>query len=824
MRKTSKAFGVLAFAGVLLAGCGPKSSSGPTSIADIDGRPAQLVTGPYLAGETAYRDYKAIMSYNAETFNPVISQSAQDGDHITNFVDGLLENDEFGRLSYALAESATANASSDVFTFKIKDGIKWVKNDGTQYVAEIGGEQVPQFVTPSDFIAAVMANLDFVNGAETQYIVSMFIEGGAEYNEYTYATYRLAAGAGLHILTEEGIGLVDQATYDGLAEADQKEILVQSIYFYTMYYDGILLDITAADLPAIAAGERIGVQDLGDNEIEFTLTQTAPYFPSVLTYSCFLPINQAFIDEVGFENFGMSAEDMVYNGAFVASKWTETEIEYSRNPEYWDADEVHLDKVNFALYPTEAGYDYLRTQFELGNIDGFNVSDLDTVGWAKYVTGTEGTGTLENPANGAAYSRYIETVDSAFHVILNLDRDVETEWVEEFSTVTAAEVENFNRAVKLRAVRELFLKGWDLKEYNKSRGATTQAQDEIQIHTYTAKGFAVDSEGNDYVEKYVYDAFDAAELSEDPAAEVLALGQTEYNGVTNYDDVQVQSLVVAAEAEVAAWNLANPDQLITYPIKTEFLGLPDADYNRYDQGWIDDFNERTNGCTIKTDSTSGLPLCDESSYPKFQLSLIGLDITVDGEGYTDLGYSGQYGLHVMGWGPDYADPLTYLNTYVTGGDMAMFTGDDDRNNPIPGWHLEGAVLVADEYTTTGGKKLTGIAAKYSGLVEEGKAITDDTALRYEKFADAEIELLFETNLMRMSYNAGQGWFVTVSKTMAYERPTAAYGLSSSKFKGMWVLTDILEGATRRTLKAQYDEAKTQISEDDEGVFVPTILA
>ena len=59
MRKTSKAFGVLAFAGVLLAGCGPSSR-----------RPTQLVTGPYLAGETAYRDYKAIMSYNAETFNP----------------------------------------------------------------------------------------------------------------------------------------------------------------------------------------------------------------------------------------------------------------------------------------------------------------------------------------------------------------------------------------------------------------------------------------------------------------------------------------------------------------------------------------------------------------------------------------------------------------------------------------------------------------------------------------------------------------------------------------------------------------------------------
>ncbi|MGI5881409.1 MAG: hypothetical protein ACOX6L_12665, partial [Syntrophomonadaceae bacterium] len=416
-----------------------------------------------------------------------------------------------------------------------------------------------------------------------------------------------------------------------------------------------------------------------------------------------------------------------------------------------------------------------------------------------------------------------ETVDYAFHLILNLERDVESMWEEDKSTLTAAEVENWNTAVKLRAVRKLFLKGIDLKEYNKARGADTRAQDEIQIHTYTAKGFVVDGDGNDYVTKYVYDAFDAAAISDSPASEILALGQTNYNGVTNFDDTQVAALVDDAKAEITAWNAAHPENQIALPLKTEFLGLPDADYNRFDQGWIDDFNERTNGCTIKTDSTSGLPECEGGVYPFFQINLIGVDMVVDGNSYSRMGQSGKYGIHVMGWGPDYADPLTYLNTYTTAGDMAIFTNDTSRENPLPGWHLEGETLVEDSFTATGGQVYKGIAGKYTALVDEAKAVTDDQPLRFQKFATAEIELLFNANIIRMSYNGGQGWVVSVSKTMAYEMPTAAYGLSSFKLKGLWVLTEVLDGATRRQLKAQFDQAKAAIEPTDPGVFTPTIV-
>lgn len=842
MRKTSRALLVFAFAGVLLSSCGPKDSSSVDPSSSTGGgedssittstsgpaetRATQTVTGPYLPGRTAFKDYNAIMSYNAETFNPVISQSGSDGRHIANFIDGLLENDEFGRLTYALAESATTNAANDVFTFKIKEGIKWVKSDGTQYVANIGGDEVPQFVTPADFIAAVRMNADFFNDSETYYIPAMFIKGAAEYWAYTLATYLLSVAGYVQCFNEtySGIETITASVFNALNKDEQDAVLARAINLYAWYYHNIFDGVVnPADVDSIADGERIGVRDAGDNKVEFTLNMSAPFFPSVLTYTCFLPVNEAFINEVGFGNFGSNVETMIYNGAFTATKWTETEIEYTKNPEYWDKNAVHLDKVHYTVYPSGSGYDYLRTLFENGDIDGFNVNDLDEVGWKKYVTGEDNTGTLENPAHGAAYSRYIETIDYAYHLILNLNRDSTDEWEEGKSTLTAAEVENFNRAVRLHAVRKLFLKGIDLKEYNKSRGADTRAQDEIQIHTYTAKNFAIDEDGNDYVQKYVYEAFDNANISELRAEEVLALGQTNYNGVTNFDDTQVQELVADAKAEVAAWNAAHPEEEITWPLKTEYLGLPDSDQNRFDQGWIDDFNERTNGCTIKADSTSGLPQCDGGVYPDFQMNLIDVTITVDSKGYQDLGYNGQYGMFVMGWGPDYADPLTYLNTYVTAGDMAQFSGDDDLANPVPGYRLVEGELVEDTFTDTDGTVHKGIAAKYNVLVDEAKAITDNTALRYEKFAEAEIELLFGMDIVRMSQNMGQGWYVTVSRTMGYEMPTAAYGLSSFKLKGLWVLQDILDSATRKTLKAQYDQAKAAIEPTDEGVFSPEIV-
>jgi len=54
--------------------------------------------------------------------------------------------------------------------------------------------------------------------------------------------------------------------------------------------------------------------------VEYTLSSRWPYFPSMLTYVSFLPVNGKFLAEQGAK-FGTTNKAMLYNGAYIMSFW-----------------------------------------------------------------------------------------------------------------------------------------------------------------------------------------------------------------------------------------------------------------------------------------------------------------------------------------------------------------------------------------------------------------------------------------------------------------------------------------------------------------------
>ena len=75
------------------------------------------------------------------TFTYVYTSDVQSLDYVTtalavdheinaNLVDGLLENDPYGHFVGALAESWEPNEDATVWTFKIREGFKWVTSTG----------------------------------------------------------------------------------------------------------------------------------------------------------------------------------------------------------------------------------------------------------------------------------------------------------------------------------------------------------------------------------------------------------------------------------------------------------------------------------------------------------------------------------------------------------------------------------------------------------------------------------------------------------------------------------------------------------------------
>lgn len=775
----------LVSAGLLLTGCGPKEEY-------------QKVTGPYLTGELARMEYKGFMGIPLATLNTVTDQTGSNSEHYCNFVEGLLENDEFGALSFAMATKAEKDAENKVFTFTIRDGVKWLKHDGTQYEAKVKGEYVPQFVTADDFLCALQLNLDSANESQTSYIPATFIEGAEEYNYYT------------EILECMKKNRQDRTGYQWSVNNTADDV-ANAITALTGK------EVFAEELASIKKFERVGIKVSEDNkQIEFTLKESMPFFPTALTYSAFLPVNRAFIKDIGFKQFGINKEKILYNGPYLLETWDENQVVYRKNEEYWDVDKVHLNKMTYKQYPDNSADDFLRKQYEKGDIDGFGINPQDADGWAKYITGKKGNGTRENPAHDDVYSRFVDSIDFNFHFMLNMERDAD-DWNEKLSAVSQSDVLNWNRAVSINTVRQLFLKAIDLKVYNEQTGDVNDPDDR-QTHTFTMKGFVTDDVNNrDYIE-YVYEAYaEKYGMSKEEAALILDPGQTNYNGHTNLNLEQVQELAEKAKADIALYNenvgvLNGIEEPITFPIRAELLSTNDAQYFLKEQTWQRDANDRINGCTISEGRVSeDMPLCEGKQYPFFEYVLAGPDQIKSSNDYIKLSDQHQYSMHIMGWAPDYGDPLTYLNCYTSTGEMSEYSGT--KNNPRkPAFHSEGGVLKEDIFVNPDThEEVSGVTGKYDYLVNKAKHEYNDTTVRYRLFAEAEVDLLTDLSLIRSLYNRGQGYFVTVSRVITYEGPTAAYGLSSNKKKGWWVMKNTVGGKKRRELKAQYDQAKADAS-------------
>ena len=99
---------------------------------------------------------------------------------------------------------------------------------------------------------------------------------------------------------------------------------------------------------AIVAGEMepdaLGVEAVDDRTLRVTLTQALPYFPAMTTYATLFPAHRATIEEHGDD--WTAPGNMVNNGAYdLESIQLNEGFTLVKNPEYWDADNVLIERV-----------------------------------------------------------------------------------------------------------------------------------------------------------------------------------------------------------------------------------------------------------------------------------------------------------------------------------------------------------------------------------------------------------------------------------------------------------------------------------------------
>ena len=311
-----------------LAACGGDST--PSDSKAPDSSPSDSQSGD-VAGEAVYR---TLYSGEVTTLNYLITGTTNELTIATNVVDCLVEYDNYGNIEPALATEWSQNDDATVWTFKIREGVKWVDKDGNE-VAE---------VTANDWVSAIQYVCDANNDSATQYLLTR-IAGADAYYEWT--AYQMALPTAKDGTDENGNPVKIITDEDGEEE--------------------ILEEVPEAKL------EDIGVKALDDYTLEFTLDDPCPFFLSTVSFGPMMPVYGPFLEECG-DKFGTSNEYLLYCGAFILSDFEpQQQRVLTKNQSYWEPECVYLDKI-VQTYNAEATT-VAVTMYAAGDIDYADVSN-----------------------------------------------------------------------------------------------------------------------------------------------------------------------------------------------------------------------------------------------------------------------------------------------------------------------------------------------------------------------------------------------------------------------------------------------------------------
>ncbi len=117
----------------------------------------------------------------------------------------------------------------------------------------------------------------------------------------------------------------------------------------------------------------LGVVAIDDKTLEVTLNVPVSFFPSLMYFPTFYPINEEFYNSLADGTYGTSPETFLSNGAFVLEDYTPgtANLSVKKNPDYWDADRVQLAGIKYQVVGSS---DNALTAFRTNALDVVMIS------------------------------------------------------------------------------------------------------------------------------------------------------------------------------------------------------------------------------------------------------------------------------------------------------------------------------------------------------------------------------------------------------------------------------------------------------------------
>lgn len=426
--------------------------------------------------------------------------------------------------------------------------------------------------------------------------------------------------------------------------------------------DGVVLNASGYISGEITDFSQVGVKAVDDYTLEYTLEAPIPYFPSMLGYNVFAPLSRDYYTSQGGKfgdefdasaadySYGKSPDNIAYCGPFLITNFTSKNvIEFKQNESYWNKDNVTIKSMKWP-YEDQSDATKMYNDVKSGVLTGSGLSTSE-------VESAKADGLFDDyvyisATNGSTFPMYYNIYRTAYANSNDETKVVSVLTDEEKDLANAALGNaNFRLAVSFsidKAARQAQRVGEELK-YGRLRNAylpgnfvTLENETTIDING-TATTFPAGTNYGEIVQAQL-DADGYPIKAFDKSADDGVGSSDGYDGWYSPENA-VTYLNKAIEELVAQGVVIDAE----HPVRLELPYTSSIEWVTNQANAVKQSVEGALGDKVEIILADGAD-SNEWYYTGY---------------YTDYGYEANYNItDVSGWGPDYGDPATYLDTFL----------------------------------------------------------------------------------------------------------------------------------------------------------------
>ena len=421
---------------------------------------------------------------------------------------------------------------------------------------------------------------------------------------------------------------------------------------------GVIKNVSQYISGEVTDFDEVGVKAVDDYTVEYTLEEPCSYFMTMLGYTIFMPMSRSYYQSQGGKfgaeydssaadyQYGKDSNSIAYCGPYLVTNATaKNTIVFKLSDSYWNKDNVNIKTLTW-LFNDQSDVTKMYTDAKAGTVDYVNLN----------------TSTMETAKSEGLYDQYAVVSDTdatSFMAFYNINRTATAnanDGTTAKSTKSDEEIQRTNKALQNVHFRRAISFAADRGAYN--------AQQVGEDLKYT-------SLRNTFTPGYF------VSLSKDTTIQINGTDTT-FPAGTYYGEI-VQKQIDADGVKIKVWDAENKTSDGFdgwYNPENAVEELNTAIEELAEEGITID---ESNPIQIEYPYPSAVEVYTNkaNSYKKSVEAALGGKVVinlvdaVDLDGWNYAGYYVNYGYEqnydvydVSGWGPDFGDPCSYLDTML----------------------------------------------------------------------------------------------------------------------------------------------------------------